>query len=264
MAVNTAAENQPTTFAGNIGPATITTNGVATNFPIEVNKSGGTFVLTTPLVTPRALSVTAGNLLANSLAVTAASFSATGTQPRNVDFGNITVTLTGTGWDFADSTNATLVSTNSNIVLSATTANARTFNSGTGLTYANLIIGGTTGSSTLTMSGNSTWVGTISSTKTVAHSILFVPGSVTTVAGWTVTGTANAALTLGSTIPGGVNRLVYTGAGNVNVDYASISYSNVRPLNTWFAGNSAVNDGNNNGWTFANQPASSNGFFMII
>jgi hypothetical protein len=147
----------------------------------------------------------------------------------------------------------------STIVLSNTTTTARTF-SGNGKTYNNLVIGGSTGTSQLTITGSNTF-NTISSTKTVAHTILFTAGTTTTVADFTVDGTAGNVVTLGSTTASQAT-LTKTGGSTITVDYASISNLNATPSSTWYATNS-TNGGNNTGWTIT-APAAFSGNGLLF
>jgi ribosomal protein S4E len=141
--------------------------------------------------------------------------------------GTWTLTSAGTIWGLATATGMTLNANTSTIVLSTTSATAKTF-AGGGLTYNNLVIGGATTTSTLTFSGSNTFTGTLSSTKTVAHTITFTSGITTTVANWTVTGTVGNVVTINSSTSTSHN-LVKTGGGNISVDYMNISRSNASP-----------------------------------
>jgi hypothetical protein len=113
-----------------------------------------------------------------------------------------------------------------------------------------LIIGGATGNSNLTISGNNTF-DTISSTKTVSHTIQLIAGSTTTVQNFTVSGNAGNLVTLTSTT-NDQHNLVLTGGGSVSsVGYLNISYSNAGPSSSWLAGNGSVRGTYVTGWIFA-------------
>jgi hypothetical protein len=264
--MTTTAGSGTTSFIGTTGNQTLVTNGVAIDFPIIINSTGGNFVLSEPLAigSTRTLTLTSGNLLANGYNITAGLFNSSNTNNRVIDISNVTVTLSGTGtvWNMAATGNATFTATNSNINLSNTSTTARTF-AGGNLTYGNLDIGGATGTSTLTVTGNNTFAGALTSTKTVAHTIQFAETSTTTVGGFTVSGSLGAVVTLTSSTAAPHN-LVLTGGGTVNtVSYLDISYSNASPAtDTWFAGTNSVDSGNNTGWIFP-EPSSSN-FFLLF
>jgi fibronectin-binding autotransporter adhesin len=255
-----------TTFIGTTGNQTLVTNGVATDFPITINSTGGNFVLSEPLSigSSRVLTVTAGNLLANGYGITTGQLAISNSNLRTLDIGNITLNLSGTGTVFtaAVSDNLTLNTANSTVLLSNNTTAARIFASG-GLTYNNLVIGGNTATSNTSIFGNTTF-NTISSTKTVAHRVIFGAGTTTTMENFTVSGTASNLVTITSDTAN-VHNLVLTGAGTVNtVSYLNISYSNASPaVDTWFAGTNSIDSGNNTGWIFP-APAGGSNFFLMF
>ena len=221
-----------TTFAATSGTKTITSNGKTLNFPITFGVTSGTatWVLQDDLTvgSSRLTSLIGGTLDLNDKNFSTGAFdSSVGTLDRTLLMKSGTLSLTGTGtvWS-AVATNFTLNSGTSKIALTNTSVTARTF-AGGDLTYNNLDIGGATGISTLTFTGNNTF-NTISSTKTVAHTILFTAGTTTTVANWTVTGTAGNIVTINSVTVASHN-LVKTGGGNISVDYMNITWSNASP-----------------------------------
>ena len=226
-----ATGSNTTTFAATSGTKTITTNTRALNFPITFGVSSGTatWVLQDNLTvgSSRTTTLTFGTLDLNDKNFSTGLFSSTTTGSRTLLMKSGTLSLTGTGtvWN-AVTTNFTLTSGTSKIALTDTSSTARIFGGG-GLTYNNLEIGSTTGISTLTFTGSNTF-NTISSTKTVAHTILFTAGTTTTVANWTVTGTAGNVVTIGSDTAAS-HSLVKTGGGDISVDYMSISMSNASP-----------------------------------
>jgi hypothetical protein len=262
-----AAGANAVTFNGVSANQTLVTNGVTTDFPITIFSTNGNFVLGEPLdIIARTLTVNQGNLIANGYDITAGTFSSTNANPRIINISNVDVTLTGTlaVWNMTTATGANLIAANSNINLTDTTTSARTF-AGGGLTYGNLDIGGATGTSNLLITGNNTFLGAITSSKTVAHGILFIAGQTTTVGGFTVSGTEGNVVTITSSTAARHN-LVLTGGGNVDaVDYLNISYSNASPsTDTWYPGLNSVNSGNNNGWMFPAPPGGSSNFFLVF
>lgn len=217
-----------TPIFGGTANQTITSNG-KTLGAITVTKTGaGVLSLVDDLTLSAAFTTTSGNFDATNKNISATVLTSTGTVARSLTMGSGTWTLFGTGtiWSLTTPTGMTLNANTSTITLSNTTTTARTF-AGGGLTYNNLVIGGATGISTLTFTGSNTF-NTISSTKTVAHTISFTAGTTTTVAGWTVTGTVGNVVTIGSATAASHN-LVKTGGGNISVDYMSISRSNASP-----------------------------------
>jgi hypothetical protein len=205
---------------------TITSNG-KTLSSVTITKTGaGVLSLVDNLTLSGAFTTTSGNFDAVNANVTVNNVLSSAAVARSLTMGSGTWTLFGTGivWGLGNAAGMTLTAGTSTITLTNTTTTARTF-AGGGLTYNNLVIGGATGISTLTFTGSNTF-NTISSTKTVAHTITFTSGITTTVANWTVTGTAGNIVTIGSITS---HNLVKTGGGNISVDYMSISRSNATP-----------------------------------
>ena len=252
-------------FVGTVNQ-TITSN-TKTLGAITVNKTGvGVLSLVDNLALSAAFTTTSGNFDAANQNISATVLTSTGSVARSLTMGSGTWTLTSTGvvWGLATATGMTLNANTSTINLTNTTTTARTF-AGGGLTYNNLVIGGATGISTLTFTGSNTF-NTISSTKTVAHTISFTAGTTTTVSDWTVTGTAGNVVTIGSATAAAHN-LVKTGGGNISIDYMSISRSNASPGATWYAGANSTDGGNNTGWLFTIPPipgTSTGNFFFIF
>jgi hypothetical protein len=212
------------TFGGR-GTQTITSNGVTFGCPITIDSSTGTAQLADALTlgSTRTLTLTSGTFDAVSYNVTTGLFSSTANPPSGsvkiFKMGNGTWTLSGTGtvWGF-DASTGTFYKGTANIVLSDTSATARTFNAfGNGSSYNKLTIGGSTGTSTLTFDVSSNVQFTeIASTKTVAHTIDF--GTTTqTFGAWTVTGTVGNVVTISGTA-----TLTIAGARVSGVDYLAL------------------------------------------
>lgn len=229
------------------------------NQPLTLDTQGRSFgggvlffantTLASNLVTTGIIQIRGGTFDAAGYNVTANDISnASTSNSHGITMGSGTWTLTGTGtiWSFSGST--TITRGTSTIVLSNTSATARTFTGG-GKIYNNLEIGGATGTSTLTFSDGNTF-NQISSTKTVAHTIRFTSGTTTTVTTWSVNGTAGNVVTIDSTTAGSRATLAKAGGGTVTVDYASIKDNTASPTSTWFANNS-TDAGNNLNWIFA-------------
>jgi hypothetical protein len=187
------------TFAHTSGTAVITSASKTLN-PITVNGVGGTVQLADDLTleSTRTLTLTNGTFDSNNKNVTVGLFASSNSNVRTLNMGSGTWTLSGTGnvWNVATSTNLTFNPSTSTIVLSDTSATARTFAGGS-LTYNNLTIGGTTGTSTLTFTGSNTF-NTLSSTKTVAHTILFTASTTNTFTTFNINGTVGNVVTIGS------------------------------------------------------------------
>jgi hypothetical protein len=267
-----------TTFSGDGNTQTLDTATKTLDFPITVGAnriSPLTGVTNTNLVLAnnaiisdtKTLTLFSGTFNTGGYNLSVGSFSSTNTNTRTVNITNSTVTLTattGVQWDMLDSTDATVTSTDSTIDIASTGTTTRTFNGGS-KTYNNLNIGGATGTSILNIVGNNTFTGTVSSTKTVAHTIQFVAGSTTTINNWSVNGSSGNLVTITSATGAGHN-LVKSGAGTINVQYTNVRYSNASPANKWYAliVNNNVDLGDNTGWVFVAPPSSSSNFFLLF
>ena len=199
------------TFGGR-ATQTITSRGITFNCPVTVDSSVGTVQLADQLTlgATRTLTLTTGTFDAVTFAVSVGLSTLSGGTLR---MGSNTWTLSGTGtvWNF---TSSTLYKGTANIVLSNTSATARTFTGGA-QSYNKLTIGGATGTSTLTVGGNNQFT-EIASTKTVAHTIAL--GTTTqTVGAWTVTGTVGNVVTVTGTA-----TLTIAGARVSGVDYLAM------------------------------------------
>lgn len=258
---------QQTTFVGTGASQTFTTNGVTFDVPVSIT-SANPVILNGILNSPtRAMTISTGGFDAAGYAVTVGSFSSNNSNARTINISNITVTLNlaSTPWNMDNSSNATMISSNSTILLANNSTSSRSFRGGN-LTYGNIVIGGNTSISTTEFEGNIT-IETLSSTKTVAHTITFEAGTTTTMSGFTVNGTEGNVVTIKS-FTNAVHNLVLTGGGNVDVSYANISYSNASPANTWYAltSNNNTDSGNNTGWIFSSAPtpSSTGNFFSLL
>ena len=256
--------NNTQNFSATSGTQTITTNGANIDVPFTFNGAGGTRALAGDLTlgSTRALNVERDTFNTNNFNVTVGLFNSNYSNVRTINMGSGTWTITGTGtvWNIATTTNLTLNPSTSTIVLSDTSATARTF-AGGGLTYYNLTIGGTTGTSTLTFTGSNTF-NTLSSTKTVAHTILFTASTTNTFTTFNINGTSGNVVTIGS-VTAASHTLAKAGGGTVTADYLSISRSTATPTLTWLATNS-TDGGNNSGWYFGAFPASGNSNFFLM
>jgi hypothetical protein len=241
--------------------------------PIVVTSNGKSFLNTvscgagfTPTITfadnflsTAALNVTFASALTVNANVTVSTFSTQNLVTLNMGSGTWTLSGTGTVWSVG---NGTINPSTSTIVLSNTSATARTF-AGNGKTYYNLVIGGATGSSTTTFTGSNTF-NQISSTKTVAHTLSFTASTTTTFTDWSISGTAGNLVTIQSATAAN-HTLAKAGAGVVSANYLSISRSTATPATlTWYAGANSTNGGNNSGWIFTAPPSPANGNFFFL
>jgi hypothetical protein len=197
-------------------------------------------------------------------------------QRGNIDLGTANITLSGIGnvWNMQNTSNLLSFDGNtSTIVLSNDTANSRSFIggniAGNSLNYGNLVIGGNSSTSTTTLVGNAIFNGTVSSTKTVAHTVEFTAGTTTKVADWTVSGTPGAVVSLQSTSSSQFTLYKIPQAAPANnvisLDYLDVGNSLGLGPSTWYAGANSTDSGNNSFWYFNEPPLYPpiNGFFMI-
>jgi hypothetical protein len=199
---------------GGRGTQTITSRGITFGCPVNVDSSTGTVQLADQLTlgATRILSLTSGTFDAVTYPVNIGLFQNNG---GTLKMGSNTWTILGVGsiWTIIS---GTVLKGTANIVLSDTSASARTFQTG-GQSYNKLTIGGATGTSTLTITGGGTTQFTeLASTKTVAHTIALGTGS-QSLGAWTVTGTAGNVVTVTGTA-----TLTIAGARVSGVDYLAM------------------------------------------
>jgi hypothetical protein len=82
-----------------------------------------------------------------------------------------------------------------------------------------------------------------------AQTITFTDGTTQTAASLSLSGSAGNVHTLQGSSTGGWN-ITYTGAGQLLMDYISVSYSTASPTNTFYDYTHGTNGGNNTNWYF--------------
>lgn len=173
---------------------------------------------------------------------------------------NITLgasTISCTNWTVSGSA-ITLSAASATIQLNASSG---TDFKGGSKTYGTLLIANNAVTSTTTVTGNNT-IGTLSSTKTVAHSIVFPSGGTTTIGSWGVSGSAGALAAIRSSSTSTKTNLVYSGSGVVSADYLSANDIAASPANTWYVGTHSVDGLDNTGLIFTGPPYVSNSLFF--
>ena len=236
------------------GTSTLTTAGATIPFQLFAYTVTGTVQLGDNLNCTNTFEVVSGTFNTNNNNLTCTSFNGGATNPRSIIFGTSTINLSGTGsvWTFGNGTGLTFSGASSTINLTSTSSSSRQF-VGIGLAYGTLNIGGTTGISTVQISGTNTF-NTISSTKTVAHTINFGSGT-NTITNWTITGTSGNVVTVQSSTAGIQRTITYSG-GQLNLDYMSFTDINfsytLGAANPYlvYAGANSTNGGNNLGIAF--------------
>lgn len=243
-------------FFSKFGTQTITSNGVTFNCGVNIFNSAATVQLADALqiASANTLSLLNGTFDAVTYNVTAGLFSNTSSS-NALRMGTGTWTLTGTGTVWGCAVAPTTTAGTSTIALTDTSTTARTF-AGGGLYYNKLTIGGTTGTSTLTITGANTF-GEISSTKTVAHTIVFPSSTTTNIGKWSVTGTVGNVVTLAPSTAATTYTLSFNGPAASGIDYLSISYcavSTTSPGEFYVGANSTNTAGNTGSIIFTAAP----------
>jgi hypothetical protein len=238
---------------------TITSNGKYFNGgSVNVNSPGGTltfaddFYISGGALSGIYLGIACGTIDANNRNLTMPGFTTQfSSLTKTITMGSGTWTVYGTSsWEAVDIGSTLTVNANTSTIniANGTASTTTTFN-GAGKTYNNINIGSPTVTGATTVINGTNTFNTLSSTKTVAHTITL--GANQTFANWTATGTLGNVITLNSSTNGLQRTVTKTGGGTITVYYYNIKDSNGQPANTWFSPGS-TNSGNNDGWTFFN------------
>ena len=201
------------------------------------------------------LTITGGNLVnSNSAGIIANTVNMNGTNNRGLMvFGaNVDVRGTGSAWYAPTSNNLSFVTSNANINLFNN--GVMNFIPGENLNYPNVVINSNVANSITSFYGNVSYQ-SLAANVTSDYTVRFDSGVTNRFDKWALTGTNTANMTLTSVAKSGIftqHSLVFTGAGDVNVSNANISYSNASPTDTWYSLylNNNINSGNNTGWIF--------------
>lgn len=182
---------------------------------------------------------------ANNNSVTAGSFSGTGAGTRTINLGNGVWTITGTSivWNMSTTTGLTFNANSSEIKITGTTLNSRSFNGGA-LTYNKLTIGPNTLGGSLTVNNANTFATLQNSGQ--ARIVLNAAVTQTITTALTLVGTSSAPLELDSASIGAVATI--SAASGVTVNWCSIGTITATGGATFAAINS-FNLGGNTGWT---------------
>jgi len=267
--------NLTVTYSGTISFTATTTGKTITSAgqtlgAIAFTGAGGGWTLQDAYNGTGAITVTRGSFDTNSMAVTCSSLSSNNINVRAITLGTSTISLTGTGnvYNTISITNLTFSGASSTINLTNNTTTSRTFTVGTsnGLVFGNLGINGATSTSTTIINCGTVTFNTISSNKTVAHTILISFQSIAfNVTNFNISGTVGNVVTLDSTFAPSVFNLRKS-SGIVSCDYLSISNSNAGGGASWYAGANSTNVSNNTGWIFTAPPVTGNtsSFFLMF
>lgn len=251
-----AASSNTLTFASTSGTKTITCNGTTIDFPITFNGAGGTWQLQDALTlgATKTCTLTNGTVNLNGQTLSAGSSFTTASGTKNLTFnGGTLVCPNGSTAAFnnAQPTNFTTTAGTGTGTINMTSASTKTFVGG-GSTYNCTLNQG--GAGALTVTGNNTF-NNITNTIQPA-SVLFTAGSTNTFNSFSLSGTPNNLITIGS--PTAASHTLSKSSGVVTATYCSISRSTATGGAVWRATYS-VDGGNNSGWQFV-----SGAFFLFF
>jgi len=254
-------------FTATTAGKTITTAG-KTLAAIAFNGTNGEWTLQDAFNGTGAITVTRGSFNSNGMAVTCSSISSNNINTRAITLGTSTVSLTGTGtiFNIQNLTGLTFSAASSTINFTSTSTTARTFTLGstTGLVFGTIGINGSTSTSSTSFNYGSMTVNTLSSNKTVAHTINFsFSGTAFNVTNFNISGRAGNLVTINSTFPPTAGTISKS-SGIVSSDYLSIQNNNATGGATWYAGANSTNVSNNTGWIFTAPPAGNTSSFFLL
>lgn len=244
MTVNTGF-----TFVGRNNP-TVTSAGCTINSStISVVTSTLQLLDSMTLGTANSLTYNNGTLDLNSNNLSTGTFNlSTAGQTRTFLMGSGTVTLTGTGTVFNVAAPTTITCGTSTIKITDASASAKTFTGG-GSTFYNLWITGA-GSGTYIISDGNTF-NNFKDDNSVAHTVQFTATTTTTVATWTVAGSAGKLITMQSTL-GNSAWTLSCPSGYVLSDYLSLQDSAATGGALFYPGTHSTSVSGNSGWRFGN------------
>lgn len=209
-----------------------------------------------------ALTHSSGTLTFNSNTTNSiGSFSSSNSNVRTINLNNATINLTGnTGnvWTTNVTTNLTLNSGTSTIVITDPFSNTVAFVGGAANTFYTLKINRSSASAiipTTTISGTSSFINFIDLTQTPggSHTIVFSSGQTVNVYDTFQVGNSTN-LTYFTTTSTGNALLNKINPGLVICPNLNITNSNALQVNTWYAISGSVDNGGNTNWIFNNIP----------
>lgn len=247
------------------GSHTITSAGKTIPSAVTVMAPGGTYTLQDAFSASGVLSLTNGGLDANNFNVTIPSLAASSSNTRSLTAGTGTWTLTATGtqniWNFTVTTALTFSGASATYVVSAASANTRTFVGG-GQTFGTLTytVAGSTGA--LVITGANTLLTINFSDASNARTLTLPSSATTTVTTFNVNGTSGKLMTINSSTPGTAATLSKA-SGTVSSDYLSIQDSAATGGAAWYAGANSTNVSGNTGWIFSPPPVVTTSPIMV-
>jgi len=240
----TVAGSNGRVFQGR-GAFTLTNAGVTYARAITVQMVGGTLTLLDAYDSASTIIFSNGTFDANDFNVTGSGISISGSATKVVTMGSGTWTATSvsTAWGWSTS-GTTLNEETSTIVISNTTATAKTF-AGAGETYNNLTITG----DDVTITGNNTFNILALNNPTEEEGLIIGTGSTQTVSSITTTASSGNVVLL-SGVAGGGAETISDASGTNCLDYLTITNVTVSGGATFHAGSHSTDGGGNSGWLF--------------
>jgi hypothetical protein len=219
-------------FAGR-GSQTITSAGKTFPHQIEVSTPGGSVTLQDSFTTSVAASfqIRSGTFDANNYSFTLSNTSSSASvliyPNTTVAIGSGTWTIAGSSlpWNWVTSPNFTVTGTGT---ISFTSASAKTFVGGD-RSYTNITLN-QGGAGALTISGNNTFKDITNTYKATGATNITLGTTTQRVSQWTAAGEAGRVLTVQGTSASSPGTLVHTGAGDISVDYLTITGVRAYPL----------------------------------
>jgi hypothetical protein len=224
------------TFAGR-GSQTLTSAGVTFTQGFTIDTPSGSVTLQDAFETNRsdtnAIALRSGTFDANGYNVTLSGATSgvnldDTTTTRTLAVGSGTLTIAGAttaAWDASPSTGLTVTGTGT---IRLTGASAKNF-AGGDLAYANLTLD-QGGAGTLTVIGNNTFANITNSYSATGATTIAFGTSTQRVADFTATGTAGNVLTIQGSSATNPCTLIHTGAGDIDIDYVTITGVRAYPL----------------------------------
>lgn len=250
------------TFDSTAGTETITSAGKSMDFNgVTFNGVGGTWQLTDAMTvgSTRTTQLVNGTLDLNGKTLTTGLFQSSNSNIRVLTFGAsgkiaTTDTTAATVFDCATGTNLTVNRTGGSIEIGGNTANTRTAALGA-QTWPSLTFTNTTGGGRLDITGDGFTLKSLAVTN-APQSIMRAAGTTGTIedANGFPSGTLGNLVTIGS-ITAASHTWAKSGGGRISSNYLSISRSTATPANTWYAGVTSTDGGNNSGWNFTDPPS---------
>jgi hypothetical protein len=232
------------TFASTSTGNTITTNGITlSGTPLNFNGVGGGWTLGSALTTTQNVVFTNGTFNTGNYNCSNNYWTNNGSGTTSLSLGSSTITVTGSGWNFANTTGLTFNAGTSTIISSST--GGASF-AGGGLTYNTVNITGG-GSSTFTITGANTFANLSFTANTVVAKEITISANQTVTGTISTTGgTYNQRLFFDSSTLGTAQTI---SAGTVSLSYCDFQDITGAGAGTW-SGTSYGNCGGNSGITF--------------